>query len=803
MTPSALLVVLLGGLSLAAPAEPAAFVSAAPVWAEGRETEINLQMGFRAVLDLSAEQAQAADLALRATGSTLYRCFVNGEFLGYGPARAGRGQYRVDAWPLAGRVRAGRNVVAVEVAGYNTNSYYVLDQPSFLQAEVVAGGRALAWTGADGAGGFPGAVITERAQKVQRYSFQRPQIEVWRLAPETFAWRADPDAAFAPVKCAALAPRPLLPRGVPYPKFTVHPAEKVCAWGVMGPHEPKNYWKDRSLVNIGPELKGYPENELETVPSMDLQRLKTEKLEPKDEAGAVIRLDAGSFAIADLGVNLSGFPRMKVRCARPARLYVLFDEALTRGDVDWKRLGCVNALTFDLQPGDHALEGFEAHTMRYMKLYSPDGGVEIGDYGLRLYQNDDTDRASFLASDPRLNELFEAARTTFAQNAVDVFMDCPHRERAGWLCDSFFTSRTALVLSGDTRVERNFLENFLLADSFPHLPQGMLPMCYPADHNDGVFIPNWAMWFVVQLGEYLDRSGDRALVDALQPRVTALLDYFKPFENADGLLEKLESWVFVEWSAANDFVQDVNYPSNMLYAGVLDTAARLYGRDDLRDKAAALRETIRKQSLKNGLFYSDNALRKDGALTVTDNTTEVCQYFAFYFGVATPERDAELWRVLLDEFGPDRVKQGGHRSVPPANSFIGNMLRMELLSRAGRSRQIMDESIGYLKYMADRTGTLWENVQDNASLNHGFASHAAVTFYRDILGLRRVDAVNKTVDILIPDVPLERCAGTVPAGADIVQLTWLRDGKKVRHTVNAPAGWTVNLALAAGLEEEK
>ena len=59
------------------------------------------------------------------------------------------------------------------------------------------------------------------------------------------------------------------------------------------------------------------------------------------------------------------------------------------------------------------------------------------------------------------------------------------------------------------------------------------------------------------------------MVDALQPRVLRLLDYFKPFENEDGLLEKLQSWVFVEWSAANDFVQDVNYPSNMLYAGTL------------------------------------------------------------------------------------------------------------------------------------------------------------------------------------------------------------------------------------------
>ena len=40
----------------------------------------------------------------------------------------------------------------------------------------------------------------------------------------------------------------------------------------------------------------------------------------------------------------------------------------------------------------------------------------------------------------------------------------------------------------------------------------------------------------------------------------ALFDYFERFRNEDGLLEKLESWVFVEWSKANHFVQDVNYP---------------------------------------------------------------------------------------------------------------------------------------------------------------------------------------------------------------------------------------------------
>ena len=94
---------------------------------------------------------------------------------------------------------------------------------------------------------------------------------------------------------------------------------------------------------------------------------------------------------------------------------------------------------------------------------------------------------------------------------------------------------------------------------FANLPAGMLPMCYPADHYDGVFIPNRALWFVVQLEEYLARSGDRAAVEALRPKALALFDYFKRFENSEGLLEKLEGWVFVEWSAANEFVQDVNY----------------------------------------------------------------------------------------------------------------------------------------------------------------------------------------------------------------------------------------------------
>jgi len=119
------------------------FVSAKPVWLEGRETEKNLFVGFRAVFDAPESSER---VVLRVTASTLYRAFINGTFCGYGPARGPHRYYRVDEWVLSERLHPGRNLIAIEVGGYNVNSYYLLDQPSFLQAEVAIGGNVLAST---------------------------------------------------------------------------------------------------------------------------------------------------------------------------------------------------------------------------------------------------------------------------------------------------------------------------------------------------------------------------------------------------------------------------------------------------------------------------------------------------------------------------------------------------------------------------------------------------------------------------------------------------------------------------------
>jgi len=200
------------------------FQSAKPVWPAGRAEEMNLFIGFRARIAAGHRERTL----LRATASSVYRAFVNGVFAGYGPARAAHGFYRVDEWDISSLLAPGENWVAIEVAGYNVNSYYLLDQPAFLQGEVVRDGIVRASTAGDGAA-FEAAVLPWRVQKVQRYSFQRPFTEAYRLCDGCNGWRTGSPDGFAVVECGVTEAKALIPRGIPLPDVTVRaPQNAVC-----------------------------------------------------------------------------------------------------------------------------------------------------------------------------------------------------------------------------------------------------------------------------------------------------------------------------------------------------------------------------------------------------------------------------------------------------------------------------------------------------------------------------------------------------------------------------------------------
>ena len=698
------------------------FVAAKPVWAEGRDTERNLTLAFREII----ETRKVSTAYIRLTASCDYRMRINGEFVSHGPCVAAHDYYRMDCIDIKPFLKAGKNIVAIEVAGYNDDNYYLLNQPSFLQAEIEINGKVVAATGS----GFEAYDLKQRKQDVVEFSFQRPHTEHYILSDNFEQWLTNADwQGTDPVKQALQPTKKILSRHVEYPDYRMHDAKPL------------------------------PGNNI--------------------------------YAFE---CNSTGFLGVKVRVEEPAHLLVRFDEVIGQdGNVNGARLLCNSFINYELQPGEYTIESFEPYTMKYVQTILNSGKCTVERIYMRDYCNSDVNRAVFVSDNNDLNRLFETARETFRQNALDIFMDCPSRERAGWLCDSYFTSRVAFDLSGDTQIERNFIQNFLLPEKFKHIDEGMLPMCYPSEHPNKNHIPNWAMWFVIQLEEYLHRSGDREMVDAAKDRVYALIEYFKPFINEDGLLEKLTRWVFVEWSHANSLVQDVSYPSNMLYAQMLDAAGRLYGDNSLHQQAEAMRETIRKQSF-DGEYFIDNAVRGgDGKLQLSGEHTEVCQYYAFFTGVATPESHPHLWKRLRDEFGPIRKVTQAHSDVPFANAFIGNYMRNELLSCEGLSAQILAESVDFYLPMAELTGTLWENMTTVASCNHGFASHIAHILYRDILGVYNISPVEKVVTLRMIDSGLEHCKGSIPVGEESVDVEWKKEGGKFVVALSMPEGYSYKL----------
>lgn len=705
------------------------FKIAKPVWAKGLTEEMNCTLGFYKKI------TSCGKVSFKIATSGFYRLLVNGEFKYYGPARGPHGFFRVDELKLD--LPKGEVDIAFEVINHHAASYGVINNSAFFTAEIEQDGKTVAATGSDC--DFDCLILTHRVKKIQRYSFQRPFAEGYKLNEGFADWTLGKDVSNAKKTDTEIcAEKVYIERNIRHHEFAPCLPEKLISMGNIKVQKPESYYRHFSLTDVGEgKLHGFEMENLEFTMSDDAQEFVNCDVKEIDaSAPKNFSLGEKEFYIFSLVGERTGFISLDIDCKQAGSLYITFDEILSDGDVNSYRMDCCNVIQLDMQEGHHSFTSMECYGFKYIKLTAKSGDFDINNFHLKHYICPEPITDNFTCDDADTNKIIDAAKWTFLQNSADMFMDCPTRERAGWLCDSFFLGRSEFYFTGSNKIEHNYLENFLLPDSYLNVPNGMVPMCYPSDHSENSFIPNWAMWFILELEEHKSRTGDQEFINLFKSKVYGILDWFKAYENSDGLLEKVPGWVFVEWSAANSFTKDINFPTNMLYAKTLESVARLFHDDSLIEKAEALKEVIRNRSF-DGEFFHDNEVFVDGVISKTENRSETCQYYAFFTGVATPKTHKNLWDVLLTKFGPDRKETGAYPEIYPSNAFIGNHLRLMLLIENELYSQFLEECKGFYLYMAERTGTLWEFISTEASCNHGFASHAACMIRSAYEGMKK------------------------------------------------------------------
>lgn len=409
----------------------------------------------------------------------------------------------------------------------------------------------------------------------------------------------------------------------------------------------------------------------------------------------------------------SGLFKIKISSLeKNAKIFLVFDEIYNDNKWIYGRSNCNDFIEINCPNGQYIFTSKSIYCCQYLMILVPSSLVVIS-AELILIENSHSLAMPFF-EDMDLKLIYEASLNTYRQNSYDIFTDCPGRERAPWLCNSYFMGIAEFYYSGNNHIEKRFLTNYLYQNC-ASIPKNMFAMCYPSDHDDHTFIPNWAMWLVVELYSYNQRNKDKELVNAFKDKLYNLLTYFRQYENEYKLLENLPSWVFVEWSAANDYVSGVNFPSNMLYAYMMKCIGELYNDEGLIIASKQLTKTINNMAF-DGIYYDHATRDSNNNLVVNKNDkSETCQYYALFFGLTNDNKFREKMKNINNDI---LIKE----DIKPSAIFIGKFLRMLWLLKENEKDILINEIKDNFIDMSIKTKTIWEKDGAIASCNHGLGA---------------------------------------------------------------------------------
>ena len=702
------------------------FEKAKPIFLKDKSTSLNTFAVFR------AEIKYIQNATLYITASTFYRLKINGTFVAFGPARTAKGYTRVDRMDISAHLQNGKNEILIEVAGYYCASLSTVRQPSFLLCEIHGENEVIAATGFDFDGFYPAYKI----RNVKRYSYQRHFGEVWDFRKGDTISERDR----FPIEIMNL-PIKLLSRTAPYPHYEDTFAQNIATFGSLTFDETRPYRTAAYSVNPLPTDWGYFENdEIETFPFVWAQRQKQEITNRSLDFPLTIH--ENEYAILDFHRIESGFILFGAKALAKSGIVIAFSEDCSAEVFDFTNMNAQTVFEVMLNEQQSTdMMTFEPYNFRYAMVAVKEGVISLEKLGVKSFQYDISAVTVPQYENPVLTSVYRGAVRTFAHNSLDIFMDCPSRERAGWLCDSYFTAQTEYALFGKTPTEDAFLENYRLYQNEGAYPDGILPMCYPSDpepYIDGTnkFIPQWNMWYIIEVADYLTVRSPHTDRELFRESIEKLMAFFKRYENEDGLLEKLPSWNFVEWSDANKWTHDVNYPTNFLYAKVLESHYRIFGDENSLIRSREVQKKTIEQSF-NGRYFLDHAIRNEnGELILQKESSEAGQYYAILFGGFDihDSKYAELYRLVKEVFAAKR--KAPMPEIFEINAFIGAYLRLEALLSMGEYGLVLRDIDEFFGKMEAETGTLWEYRQRNGSRDHGFASFALVAIEKAVKGLQ-------------------------------------------------------------------
>ena len=675
----------------AAPGAPDAGADGWITHPEARSTPVVLH--FRRTLELSRVPAA---LPVTVTADNRFVLYVNGVRVASGPSTGTIARWRYSSLDLAPHLRRGRNVIAAVVWNFG-------DAAPMAQVSVATGFRL---SGAGLATSEPGwRVAIDSGHSASKGSQQIDWQYYVASAPETIDaarahWDWEGTAETGAGWCDAVpapqaANRVLVADTLPPQRLQPVPAGAVV----------------RTDLADGARFPAQPV----TVPAH-----RTAKL--------LVRRDA----------VVSAYPALEVAGGRGARITLeygeaLYDAARRKGDrnlVEDRQVVGIHD-TFLTDGGAHSFAPLWWRTFRFIEIEVTTADEPLTVRALRLQESGYpfAPVASFRSSDAQLNRIWETGWRTVRVDAHETFMDSSYWEQLQYTGDTRLEMLISYAVSGDPRLAVQAIDAF--ADT--PVEGGLVPGRTPA-REDNV-IATFSFAWVGMLADWSMEQPDVALIRRHLPRMRAVLGWFDPWLNHQGLLGKNPHWNFIDWAGQRWDDRD-NFPSwgkdngscllTAMWVGALRQGAGL--ETAFGDATQAAQDTARadraRSAIREHCWDASRGLFADDA----DRSvfSQHMNVFAVLYDIATHEQ----MRPILE-----RITVSGRGIDAPDGMYTSTYYFAWYLVRAFEHAGMPERYFGLLqtwRELLKLNYTTWPESRDQPrSDTHAWSAHPTA----DLLGI--------------------------------------------------------------------
>lgn len=647
---------------------------------------------------------------LRITASSQYQLFLNGQYIGRGPARSAPHHQSFDILDVSGLLKEGKNTLAIRVHHQKEiNSYNFKGRGGLLaQLDMVSGLKYYTIYSDNNWKVTPDPAWDSQAPKISRFHQivndrvdLRNAIRDWqKLNFEDSNW------AHATVLIRETGWPSIQPNATPnelVPPWTSLVAREV-PYLVETPIR-ASHLVQAVQITVSDSILEPVEVSRKIAPQI---ARGMESYFKKNEPLVVPKVGTGKawFLMFDLGEVINGTPTLEIQGSSGTPVEVASTPFLIEEAFHYKILDSEFLDRIELSGNRDLWEATYFKPARYLgivlrnrkeavKLFS------VGSHQIKYpFEKTGTMKSG---ESPWVMDYFDATAKTIQVCTTDAFTD-NYRERRQYAQTGFYAALGNYWIFGDTALQRRYL----LQTAQEQQANGMMPAYAPLTSDDYMIIMDSNCLWIRSLHNYLLYTGDTHTAKELLPAAQKLIDLLDSFTDSLGLLNDPPYAYWLDHALIDR--RGANFNLNGHYLGALEDFAKILswlnkpGAETYIAKANTLR-----QSLQTYLWDEEKQLFADALIAGkrSEMFSEHSNGIALALNIATPEQANKIVNKLLLKDKHNFIKRAsGIVMVTPAMSYF--------LHKGLCEYGFVDESF---KMFRDRfnhmlgpqtNGTLWE-----------------------------------------------------------------------------------------------